>query len=106
MTIVISPKSMPAVWNVVRNAIPVTTPGSAIGRMNRNEIVSRPKKVNRWMARAASDPSTSAIAVAPVAAISEFTSARRTAAFAAASMNQSSENEVGGHACERLSLNA
>ena len=90
----------------MRSAIPVTTPGSAIGRMNRKEIVSRPKNLNRWTASAASDPSTSAIAVAAVAAISEFTSARRTAALAAASMNQSSENEVGGQACDRLSLNA
>ena len=44
MTIVISPKSIPTVWNVVRSAIPVTTPGSAIGRMNRNEIVSLPEE--------------------------------------------------------------
>ena len=36
---------MPSTWvKVALSAIPVTMPGSAIGRMTRNEIVSRPKK--------------------------------------------------------------
>ena len=30
--------------NVAFSAMPVTMPGSAIGRITRNEIVSRPKK--------------------------------------------------------------
>ena len=34
---------MPNVTNVVRSAMPVTTPGRAIGRTSRNEIVWRPK---------------------------------------------------------------
>ena len=38
------PEREPAVLNVAFSAIPVTIPGSAIGRMTRNEIVSRPKK--------------------------------------------------------------
>ena len=36
--------------------MPVTMPGSAIGRMTRHEIVSRPKKLERATAAAASDP--------------------------------------------------
>ena len=40
-----SDRSTPSTWvNVAFRAIPVTIPGSAIGRMIRNEIVSRPKK--------------------------------------------------------------
>ena len=36
---------MPKTWvKVELSAIPVTIPGSAIGRMTRKEIVSRPKK--------------------------------------------------------------
>ena len=35
---------IPKTWvKVELSAIPVTIPGSAIGRMTRNEIVSRPK---------------------------------------------------------------
>ena len=41
--IVSSPKSMPNVTNEVRSAMPVTTPGRAIGRTSRNEIVCWPK---------------------------------------------------------------
>ena len=51
--------------NIVRNALasamPVTTPGSAIGRMISSETVSRPKNRKRCSARAAIVPSTSAI---------------------------------------------
>ena len=56
---------MPSTWvKVELSAIPVTIPGRAIGRMTRNEIVSRPKK--RWRATAieASVPRTRASAVA------------------------------------------
>ena len=57
--------------NVELSAMPVTIPGSAIGRMTRNEIVSRPK--NRWRATAieASVPSSSASAVARSPALTE-----------------------------------
>ena len=41
--IVSSPKSTPNVTNDVRSAMPVTTPGRAIGRTRKNEIVWRPK---------------------------------------------------------------
>jgi hypothetical protein len=45
--------------------MPVTISGSAIGRITRNEIVSRPKKRRRATASAARVPSRTAIAVAP-----------------------------------------
>ena len=50
--------------NVELSAMPVTIPGRAIGRITRNEIVSRPKK--RWRATAieASVPRIRASAVA------------------------------------------
>ena len=69
-------RSMPRTWvNVSLSATPVTMPGRAIGRMTRNETVSRPKK--RWRATAieASVPSTSAIAVATAPTLSEVTNA-------------------------------
>ena len=46
-----------------RSAMPVTMPGSAIGRTSSSEIASRPKKRARDSAAAASVPSTSASAV-------------------------------------------
>src|SRR5438093_11141382 len=63
------------------NAIPVTTPGSAIGRTSRNVIASRPKKRNRLTAVAAAVPSTSAIVVAIPAAFSDRTRALRASSL-------------------------
>jgi hypothetical protein len=78
------PSSIP---NIVRNALaramPVTTPGRAMGRMISRETVSRPKKRNRCSARAAIVPSTSAMAVATSA-----TSTETTMAFRAPSLSQ------------------
>src|SRR5919202_2711710 len=59
------------------SAIPVTTPGSAIGRTSRKLTASRPKKRKRLTAAAAAVPSTSATAVARPAALSESTSESR-----------------------------
>ena len=67
---------MPSTWvKVLLSATPVTIPGRAIGRITRNEIVSRPKK--RWRATAseARVPSTIAIAVAASPAFSEVSNA-------------------------------
>ncbi len=64
----------PRTWvKVLLSATPVTIPGSAIGRITRNEIVSRPKK--RWRATAseARVPRTSAIAVAASPTLIEVT---------------------------------
>ena len=72
-TIVNRLRSMPRIWvKVELSAIPVTIPGSAIGRITRKEIVSRPKKRCRATASEASVPSTSAIAVAAAPAFSEL----------------------------------
>ena len=56
---------------VACRANPVTIPGSAIGRMTRNEMISRPKNLERETASAASVPSTRAMTVAPKAALIE-----------------------------------
>src|SRR6266566_6710770 len=53
------------------SAIPVMIPGRASGRMKRNEIASRPKKRNRWTAKAAAEPRRIAAIVAPAAAFSD-----------------------------------
>ena len=104
--IVISPKLMPNVWNVELRAMPVTTPGSAIGRTSRKLTDSRPKNEKRWTAMAASVPSTSAMTTAPRAAATEVVKAAMTVSFASASENQRNENPGGGHAMKPLTLKA
>src|SRR5919198_3494202 len=69
------------------SAIPVTTPGSAIGRTSRKLIASRPKKRNRLTAAAAAVPSTSATAVASPPAFNESTSAARASSLSQAARN-------------------
>src|SRR5918912_2838694 len=69
------------------SAIPVTTPGSAIGRTSRKLIASRPKKRKRLTAAAAAVPRTSATVVATAAAFSESMSASRASVFSQASWN-------------------
>src|SRR5919198_907981 len=68
-------------------AMPVITPGKAMGRTSRNETASRPKKRNRVTALAAAVPSTSATAVASPAAFSERTRASRASWFSQAAVN-------------------
>src|SRR5919197_1274920 len=69
------------------SAIPVTTPGSAIGRTRRKLTASRPKKRNRLTAAAAAVPRTSAAAVARPAAFTERRSASRASVFSQAAWN-------------------
>src|SRR5437763_5260850 len=69
------------------SAIPVTTPGSAIGRTSRKLIASRPKKRKRATAAAAAVPRTSATAVASPAAFSDSTSASRASVLCQAAWN-------------------
>src|SRR5690242_987069 len=69
------------------SAMPVTTPGSAIGSTSRNVIASRPKKRKRLTAVAAAVPSTSAAAVARPAALSERKSADLASSFSHAERN-------------------
>ena len=72
---------------VAWSASPVMIPGSAIGRMTRNEIVSRPKNAERETAIAASVPRTSAMVVAPSAALTDSLSASRTSSSCQATLN-------------------
>src|SRR5947208_14765414 len=69
------------------SAIPVTTPGRAIGRTSRNVIASRPKNRKRLTAAAAAVPSTSATVVARTAAFSDSTKASRASWSCQAELN-------------------
>ena len=64
-------KSRPMMSKAERNDMPVMMPGSAIGRMNSSEIVSRPKNLARDSAAAASVPRISARKVAIAATFNE-----------------------------------
>ncbi len=79
------PSWMPKiVRNALARAIPVTTPGSAIGSTISRDTVSRPKNRKRWRASAAMVPSTSATAVAISATSTETTIALRAPGFSRA----------------------
>src|SRR5919202_1462282 len=69
------------------SAIPVTTPGRAIGSTSRKLTASRPKKRKRATAAAAAVPRTSATAVASPAAFSESPSESRASSFSHAARN-------------------
>src|SRR5213596_691764 len=69
------------------SAMPVTTPGKAIGRTSRKVTASRPKNLKRLTAAAAAVPSTSATVVASTAAFSESTSASRASWSCHAKLN-------------------
>src|SRR5215213_8376199 len=53
------------------SAIPVMIPGRASGSTKTNEIASRPKNRERWTAKAAAVPRTTAVAVAIAPAFSD-----------------------------------
>ena len=91
---------------VACSASPVTIPGSAIGRMTAKVMTSRPKKRYRATASDASVPSTSAIAVAQSAAMTEILSASRTSSLSNATENHFVLQSSIGHACVTCSLNA
>ena len=83
--------------NADRSAMPVMIPGSAIGRMMSSEIASRPKKRVRASAPATSEPRTTAIAVAHVAALSERRIACQTSSRSHATANHSTVRPGGGN---------
>ena len=87
-------------------ATPVTIPGSAIGRMTRNEIVSRPKNRKRDTASEARVPRTSANAVAAKPTLSEVRKASRAPGLSIASPNHWVVRPGGGHSSVGLELNA
>ena len=101
-----SESSIPNTWvKVLFSATPVTIPGSAIGRITRKEIVSRPKKRCRATASDARVPSTSAIAVAISATLIEVQNASG-AVLSNAFGNHSSVSPGGGHSRILLELKA
>src|SRR6266550_3283361 len=77
-TIVQIESGMPLKLKNALRLIPVMIPGSASGRTNIRLTTSRPKKVSRWMAKAAHEPRISARTVAVSPACSESPSAART----------------------------
>src|SRR5687768_1962837 len=80
-----------------RRAMPVTMPGSAIGRITRNETASLPKNFVRYTAAASRLPNTRAIPVAAEATTTDRRRARQIAGFLNATSNQSSVNPGGGN---------
>ena len=81
------------------SAMPVTTPGRAIGRMISSETKSRPKNRNRCSARAAMVHSTSATSVATIATCTKTRTTRRARpAEWKAATHHSVVKPVGGHA--------
>src|SRR3978361_1949849 len=79
---------MPATANEDCRAIPVITPGRAIGMTTRNETELTPKKRYRATANAAAVPSTSATPVAAQATLKERVKASRTSWSCQATLNQ------------------
>ena len=77
-----------------------------MGSTSANEIVSRPKNVNRWTANAASEPRTNAIVVAPTAAKIEFLSAPGRRSSFHAAVNHFVVHRSGGHERVTPLLNA
>ena len=105
-TIVTSEKSIPPNANSEFSAIPVMIPGSASGRTSTSETVSRPKKRKRCTAKAASEPSTSAIVVAISAARTDSHSASRISPLANVDENHLVETPWSGQLCTLEGLNA
>src|SRR3954464_6471877 len=81
MTIVVSEKLMLLKAKNEFSAMPVMIPGSASGRISIRETASRPKKRKRCTAKAASDPSTSAMLVEISPARTDSHSASRISEF-------------------------
>ena len=87
-----------------RSAMPVTIPGSAIGRTNRRDIASRPKNFARASAAAASVPRSSASAVDTRATRIDSASASQTSGRPQATANQRNVRPGGGNSKLRSSL--
>lgn len=99
------PSGDSTVRKALLSAMPVTMPGSAIGRMTSSDTVSRPKNRYRCTANAAIVPSTHATAVAPRPALTEVHSADRTPPFCQARDHHSPVTWVGGQANVLSALN-
>src|SRR4051794_25990909 len=105
ITIVSRPHGRPRTRKALFSAIPVTTPGSAMGSRTRKDTVSRPKKRYRATAKAAPVPSSSAITVAPSPARTLVSSALRAPSANQAFPHHSTVKPVGGQLKVRDELN-
>src|SRR4051794_31057156 len=106
ITIVQSENGMPENWMNEFRAIPVTTPGSAIGRTSSSETDSRPKKRKRATAKAAALPSSMAISEETNAALIDSQKAERISSSCSTGPNQRVESPVIGHDCSTDGLKA
>ena len=88
--------SMRPSFMAASKAMPVTMPGSAIGSTNSTVSESRPRKVLRASAKAASVPRISAMVVAQAATASDSVNACQISARAKATANQRSVRPGGG----------
>src|SRR5258708_37178387 len=104
--IVVSEKLMPLKEMNEFRAMPVMIPGSAIGSTSRNEIASRPKKRKRCTAKAAIEPSSTAIAVENSPARTDSHSACRISALCQVDENHRVESPCSGQLCTLEGLNA
>jgi hypothetical protein len=88
------------------SAIPVMIPGNAIGSRITSDTASRPKKRKRSTAKAAIEPSTSAIPVASSPARTDSHSAWRTSSLCQVEENQRVDSPDSGQLCTFEGLNA
>src|SRR5262245_57627453 len=79
-----------------RNDMPVMMPGSAMGRMTKSEMASRPKNLLPETAAAQSVPRTSATSVEMVATCTDNVSACQTSGRLKVTSNQRSVRPGGG----------
>src|SRR5690242_20396158 len=84
--------------NEDRSAIAVMMPGSASGSTSRKLTASLPKKLVRWIANAASEPSTSEAAVVTRAMRTERPIAEMTSGSLSVRLIQLKVSDDGGHA--------
>src|SRR5579864_4052713 len=88
MMIVHIDKPRPAYTKNEFSAMPVMIPGSASGRIRRNDTDSRPKKRKRAIANAAIEPSTQANPVVIAPTLSDSSSAERASWSCHVTLNQ------------------
>src|SRR6266496_5616407 len=90
-TIVHSDKLRPLKAKKALSDMPVMIPGSASGSTTRNDTASRPKKRKRCTAKAAAEPSSTAMPVAASPALTDSSSELRTSGLRQVSRNHLSD---------------
>src|SRR5258708_6764231 len=106
MTIVSSEKFTPPKVKNEFSAMPVMIPGRAIGSTITNDTASRPKNRNRCTAKAAIEPSVTAIVVAISAALTDSHSDWRIASLFQVEANHFVERWLIGQLCTVAELKA